>query len=151
MKALLTLGFMAFALSTTPVAAQNADAFPACRVERIRANIARNLEHPLADVRANTIQLIIDLKKRCPFIDLDFAAIPLLRTLKSDERDEIRMLAAVALYRLGVETGHFAIARRAEYDDSARVRRHCARLHAWWGVEVTSAESAIAFSEKNLD
>jgi hypothetical protein len=105
------------------------------RAQLIERNILANLQHPCMEVRAGTIQVLIDLRAKRPDYDLDFAILPIMETLKSDERPECRILAALALYHLDSELGRFAVERRAKYDDSERVARHCATLIRHWDTK----------------
>ncbi|HOJ04404.1 MAG TPA: hypothetical protein PK916_10425 [Bacteroidota bacterium] len=118
------------ALATAP--AQRTVQFSSSEVDRLRSVISRNLEHRIPGIKANTMQLLIDLRVGHPEVDLDFAVIPVMRILKQDTTEEMRMLAAVALYHLNTRTGRFAVERRAEFDESERVARHCARIARFW-------------------
>ena len=55
----------------------------------------------------------------------DKAVIPLLRILHNDPREEIRILAALSLYKIGDSRGIFAIKQAREFDESDRVKRLC--------------------------
>ena len=117
-------------MTTAPV--QRTIQFSASDITRLRTVISHNLDHRIPGIKANTMQLLIDLRVGHPELDLDFAVIPVMRILKQDTTEEMRMLAAVALYHLNTRTGRFAVERRAEFDESARVARHCARIARFW-------------------
>lgn len=106
----------------------------------LRENILQNLEHRITEIRANTLQLLIDLSVSHPEVDLDFALIPVMSILKSDRSEGLRILAAVALFHIGGERGHFAVQRRSLYDDSRRVARNCERLSLYWGEKFQSRD-----------
>jgi HEAT repeat protein len=55
--------------------------------------------------------------------------IPLMRMLKSEEREDARIVAALALLKIGSEKGIFAIKQAIRFDDSERVRRQCANFY----------------------
>lgn len=55
--------------------------------------------------------------------------IPLMRMLKSEEREDARIVAALALLKIGSERGLFAIKQAIRFDESERVRRHCANFY----------------------
>jgi hypothetical protein len=99
----------------------------------IEKNVLRNLQCCCCEVRANTVQTIIDLKLAYPKEDFDYAIIPLMSILKNDERYEVRILAAQALYQYDSDLAKFAVSRRALYDDSERVAKRCATLIREWG------------------
>ncbi len=55
--------------------------------------------------------------------------IPLMRMLKSEEREDARIVAALALLKIGNEKGIFAIKQAIRFDQSDRVRRLCANFY----------------------
>jgi HEAT repeat protein len=55
--------------------------------------------------------------------------IPLMRMLKSEEREDARIVAALALLKIGEPRGIFAIKQAIRFDDSQRVRRLCANFY----------------------
>jgi hypothetical protein len=55
--------------------------------------------------------------------------IPLMRMLKSEEREDARIVAALALLKIGDAKGIFAIKQAIKFDDSERVRRLCANFY----------------------
>ena len=55
--------------------------------------------------------------------------IPLMRMLKSEEREDARIVAALALLKIGNAKGIFAIKQAIKFDDSERVRRLCANFY----------------------
>jgi len=57
------------------------------------------------------------------------AVIPLMRMLRNNESEEARIVAALALYKLGTPTSIFAIKQASRFDDSERVRKMCFRFY----------------------
>lgn len=57
------------------------------------------------------------------------AVIPLLRMLKSEKREAARIVAALALWKIGDAKGIFAIERAIRFDRSERVRKLCAAFY----------------------
>ncbi len=55
----------------------------------------------------------------------DKAVIPLLRILHNDPKEEIRILAALSLYKIGDSRGIFAIKQAGKFDESERVKILC--------------------------
>lgn len=102
----------------------------------IEKNILKNLQCTCCEVRANTVQTIIDLQLAYPEENFDYAIIPLMSLLKGDDRFEVRILAAQALYYLDSDLGKFAVSRRALYDSSDRVAKRCATLIREWDNKV---------------
>jgi hypothetical protein len=140
-KTLLTLTLVAvMAMSTMTVTAQDAEPLSDRQMELIKENVLANLNHPSFEVRAGTMQLLINLKKQYASYDLSFAVLPMMETLKGDEKPEFRILSALALYHLDSDLGRFAVERRAKFDDNDRVARHCAALARNWGKGSVSTD-----------
>lgn len=57
------------------------------------------------------------------------SVIPLLQVLKSDSREEARIAAALALYKIDDARGLFAVKQAVKFDDSERVKRICSLLY----------------------
>jgi len=55
--------------------------------------------------------------------------IPLMRMLKSEDREDARIVAALALWKIGNSKGIFAIKQAIKFDDSERVRKLCAAFY----------------------
>jgi len=135
MNTALYTALLCITLSSAPISfthAQQAAAPSESQIELIKKNVLSNLQHPSLDVRAGSMQLLIDLKKTWPTYDLDFAILPIMEMLKTDEKDEFRILAALTLFHLDSKLGRFAVEQRAKFDESERVARHCAALIRNW-------------------
>jgi HEAT repeat protein len=70
----------------------------------------------------------------------DRAVIPLMRMLRS-ERESARIVAALALCRIGDARGVYAVKRASSFDESAQVRQRCA-----WFYEQYVAPGSFAFA-----
>lgn len=150
MKATVSILALALVLFAAPLAnAQENKPLSEKQVELIKQNVLANLEHTSLDVRAATMQLLIDLKETYPSYDLNYAVLPMMETLKSDPKPEFRILAALALFHLDSDLGRFAVERRAKFDDDARVARHCADLARSWDSE-KNKDSFLAEVEREL-
>ena len=135
----LTIAIVCALLAAGPLSAQSGNTGITPEAQTIlKKNILRNLEHRITDIRANTLQLIIDLAVSHREVDLDFALLPAMHILKHDDHEGLRILAAVALFHIGGERGQFAVKRRGLYDDSPRVARNCGRLALYWGEKCLS-------------
>ncbi len=132
MKTILTTLALCLALSSTAAVAQQPAELSEKQVALIEKNVVANLNHPSLEVRAGTMQLLIDMKKAWPEYNLSYAVLPIMETLKSDDKPEFRILAALTLFHLDSELGRFAVERRAKYDASDRVSKHCAALAKQW-------------------
>lgn len=143
MKKTLTTAALALALVALPLAsalAQDARSLTERQMELIEKNVLANLESPSMEVRAGTMQTLIELRKAYPSYDVNYAVLPMMETLKHDDKPAFRILAALTLYHLDSELGRFAVERRAQYDDNPRVARHCAALVRNWGRDSYSTD-----------
>lgn len=66
--------------------------------------------------------------------------IPLMRMLKSEYREDARIVAALALLKIGNAKGIFAIKQAIRFDDSDRVRRLCANFYHSYSEKSTVIE-----------
>lgn len=57
------------------------------------------------------------------------ALYPLMKMLKSDTREKVRIAAALALIKIGNAKGIFAIKRAIKFDESSRVRKLCSNFY----------------------
>ena len=73
------------------------------------------------------------VKNGCAFLFgelcCDRGVIPLLRILHSDPKEEVRIMAALSLYKIGDSRGIFAIKQAIRFDDSRRVSRLCEKFY----------------------
>lgn len=136
MNKTLSIFALVLAMITIPLtnaAAQDARPLTERQQQLIEKNILANLESGSMEVRAGTMQTLIELKKSYPSYDVSYAVIPMMETLKHDDKASFRILAALTLYHLDSELGRFAVERRAQFDSDRRVARHCAALVRNWG------------------
>ncbi len=57
------------------------------------------------------------------------AVIPLMNMLHSEQSEEARIVAALALIKISSDKAHYAVKEAAQMDDSQRVRKLCARFY----------------------
>jgi HEAT repeat protein len=57
------------------------------------------------------------------------AVIPLMKILKSSDEEELRIVAALALLKIGDERGIYAIKKAIRFDESKRVSDICAKFY----------------------
>jgi HEAT repeat protein len=55
--------------------------------------------------------------------------IPLMRMLKSEDREDARIVAALALLKIEDAKGMFAIKQAIRFDESERVKRLCTKFY----------------------
>src|SRR3990170_1708160 len=66
--------------------------------------------------------------------------IPLMRMLKSEDREDARIVAALALLKIGNAKGIFAIKQAIKFDQSERVRRLCTNFYHAYSEKSTVIE-----------
>lgn len=67
------------------------------------------------------------------------AVLPLMKVLKSNPEEELRIQAALALLKIGDARGIYAIKRAIQFDESKRVRDICTKFYyAYQSKELTS-------------
>jgi HEAT repeat protein len=62
-------------------------------------------------------------------LQLSEAVIPLLRILHSEKNEELRIMAALALYKIGSPIAINAVKQAIRFDDSERVSKLCANFY----------------------
>ncbi|MBR9978255.1 MAG: hypothetical protein KFH87_09220 [Bacteroidetes bacterium] len=136
----LTLLLAILVLPFNTLTAEKPEPLTDRQTELIKKNVLTNLDHPSLEVRAGTMQLLIELKQAHPDYDVSYAVFPMMDVLKNDEKPEFRILAALTLYHLDSEVGRFAVERRAQFDSDDRVVRHCASLARNWEKKEISTD-----------
>jgi HEAT repeat protein len=63
-------------------------------------------------------------------LQLSKAVIPLMRILHQDENEEIRIAAALALYKIGSPIAIHAVKQSIKFDESERVSKLCASFYS---------------------
>ena len=89
----------------------------------------------------NTIESLIEglnsdnkgLKTSCAYLlgelDVTEGIIPLMRLLRNDESEEVRICAALALYKIGTPISIFAVKQAIRFDESDRVSKLAAKFY----------------------
>ena len=89
----------------------------------------------------NTISSLIEglksdntgLKTSCAYLlgelNVTEGIIPLMRLLRNDGSDEVRICAALALYKIGTPISIFAVKQAIRFDESERVSKLAAKFY----------------------
>ncbi len=72
------------------------------------------------------------------------AVIPLLKMLKNASSEEARIMAAVALFKIGDARGIYAVKQAIRFDDSPRVSKMCEKIYNCYCYENVNQEIVIA-------
>ncbi len=62
-------------------------------------------------------------------LKIESAVIPLMRMLRNEESDEAKIVAALALYKLGTPMSIHALFQAARFEESKRVRKMCSGFY----------------------
>ena len=75
----------------------------------------------------------IGLKTSCAYLlgelNVTEGIIPLMRLLRNDESEEVRICAALALYKIGTPISIFAVKQAIRFDESKRVSKLAAKFY----------------------
>ena len=63
-------------------------------------------------------------------LQLSEAVIPLLRVLHNEKNEEVRIAAALALYKIGTPLAIYAVKQTIRFDESKRVSKLCASFYS---------------------
>jgi hypothetical protein len=114
--AVLALMVMA---GTVAVAEDQSGSLTLARYARAEANLLLSLKSENQGVRESAAYLLGELRS-------DKAVLPLMAMLRNGESESSRIVAALALTRIGDGRGVFAVKRAAIFDGSERVQQKCA-------------------------
>ena len=84
-------------------------------------------------LKSSAAQILGDIKS-------DKAVIPLMKILKSSDDENLRIVAALSLYKIQNPMGMFAVRQAIRFDESARVRNLCLKFY----LDSEKQESAAA-------
>ncbi|MDR3665765.1 MAG: HEAT repeat domain-containing protein [Ignavibacteriaceae bacterium] len=73
-------------------------------------------------LKTSAAQILGDIKS-------EKAVIPLMRMLKSSDDENLRIIAALSLYKIQSSMGMYAVRQAIRFDDSPRVRKMCLNLY----------------------
>ena len=104
----------------------------ACASSKPKSNINVNsntvetlimgLESDNLGLRSSSAYMIGELK-------LNKGIIPLMRVLHNEENEDLRIAAALALYKIGSPVAIYAVKQAGKFDESERVSKHCASFY----------------------
>lgn len=122
MKLTLTILFLTFiAIGTLDISAK-----PRTKVkitENTVSSLIEGLNSANLGLKSSSAYMIGELQ-------LSKAVIPLMRILHQDENEEIRIAAALALYKIGSPIAIHAVKQSIKFDESERVSKLCASFYS---------------------
>ena len=93
------------------------------------------------EIKENTVKSLMNglnsdnlgLRNSCAYmlgeLELKAAIIPLMKILREEENEDIRITAALALYKIGTPMSINAVKQSIRFDNSERVSKHCASFY----------------------
>ena len=97
---------------------------------KIKVKITENTVSSLIEgLNSNNLGLKSSSAYMAGELQLSKAVIPLMRILHQDKNDEMRIAAALALYKIGSPIAIHAVKQAVRFDDSERVSKLCANFH----------------------
>ncbi len=72
------------------------------------------------------------------------AVLPLMKILHSDASEDARIVAALALYKIGDERGLYAVKQAVRFDDSERVSKLCYKFYNAYRQEELAESLVVA-------
>jgi hypothetical protein len=112
-------------LSLFLITASNAEVNPKATSE-IRENTVESL---IIGLSSDNIGLQSSSAYMIGELQLSQAVIPLLRILHTEKNEELRITAALALYKIGSPIAINAVKQAIRFDDSERVSKLCANFY----------------------
>jgi len=113
-------------LSLFLIVASNAMANPKTTTQ-IRDNTVESL---IIGLNSDNIGLQSSSAYMIGELQLSQALIPLLRILHTEKNEELRIAAALALYKIGSPIAINAVKQAVRFDDSQRVSKLCANFYS---------------------
>ena len=90
----------------------------------------------------------LGLKAGCVYmvgeVECQKSVVCLLRILHSDAPEELRILAALSLYKIGDARGIYAIKQAIKYDGNKRVRRMCEIFYSAYSQKSSDTKINVA-------
>lgn len=97
-------------------------------LEKAERNIEATLQGDNDNLRESAIQVIRELQQAYPAYRFSRVNIPLMKILRNHDNRNFRVLAALALFEVGGETGQYAVKEAARFDDDRMVQYICTSL-----------------------
>ena len=119
---------LAVAFTTSVLAGtERKDAQATFQKEQVEANLLAGVNSGNSGLRTSAAMMLGDIRSTK-------AVIPLLRMLKNESDERARIVAALALYKIGSPVGIYAVKQTARFDNSWPVmRRRTSSPGCMWG------------------
>ena len=110
---------LVLAMASLSVAGEKPDLGSPEKYEKAEVNLLIGLQSDNLGLRESAAYMLGELQS-------DKAVIPLMKMLRDDQRESTRIVAALALCRIGDARGVYAVKRATRFDESTLVQQRCA-------------------------
>ncbi len=120
-RSVLVIVILILAVSFTAIAnegVEKSNTQPAFKKEAVEANLLNGVQSVNFGLRTSAAAMLGDLKS-------SQAVIPLMRMLRTESDERARVVAALALYKIGDPVGIYAVKMTGQLDDNERVKKLC--------------------------
>jgi HEAT repeat protein len=116
---ILVAAVLIIAATTVAAAADTSTPLAVDQYARAEQNLLIGIESDNQGLKESSAYLLGEFKSAK-------AVVPLMKMLRSDEQESARIVAALALCRIGDARGVYAVKRATQFDNSERVAQRCA-------------------------
>ena len=125
-RSVLVIVILVLAVSFTAIAnegVEKSSAQPAFKKEVVVANLLNGVQSANFGLRTSAAAMLGDLKS-------PQAVFPLMRMLRTETDERARVVAALALFKIGDPVGIYAVKQTGRLDNNERVRKLCALFNS---------------------
>lgn len=97
-------------------------------IELIEQNLLIGLNTENAGLQSSSAYMLGEIKS-------EKSVIPLMRMLRNNEDPHMRIMAALALYKIGDSRGIWAVKQAVQFDDNECVRKKCNQFFSVYTLE----------------
>ena len=123
----LTIIIVLILISSIAFAQQSEFQTEKCPYELIEQNYLEGLISDNCGLRVSCAYFLGEMKS-------EKAVIPLMNLLNSCPKDEVRLIAALSLIKIGDERGIYLVKRQSEFCNSKRVKLMCERFYSSYAM-----------------
>jgi len=116
---ILAAAVLIIAATTVAAASDPSTALTAEQYASAEQNLLIGVESDNQGLKESSAYMLGELKS-------SKAVVPLMKMLRSDDHESARIVAALALCRIGDARGVYAVKRATQFDSSERVAQRCA-------------------------
>lgn len=138
MKKILFFIICSLLILTTGNAEQPSNKNKEIQINRTIASLLQGLQSDNLGLKSGCIYMLGELK-------IDQAVIPLMKILKKESDEELKIAAALALYKIRDSRGMFSIKRAVKFENSERVKKFCDLFYrSYLGENISHTSSLLS-------